>query len=153
MPHVSSVHVSSALSRIPAGHFRFRAVVDCRRLAGSFTLGDSLSYSGRNFLLYPPVLSQSTIGTTLPDGEIWNGARWSLPWEAGCYLGVGVLGLAVLRTRGTPSELTLAPSPYRRVQRRGPAIRAGVKDPGHTRLRCCHCCGGGAAVAADRCQA
>lgn len=44
-----------------------------RRLEGT-TLGDSLSYVVRNLLLYPPVVSQTTIGTTLPEDEIWNGA-------------------------------------------------------------------------------
>lgn len=68
---------------------------------GAFTLGDSLSYVVRNLFLYPPVLSQTTIGTTLPEGEIWNGALWSLFWEAGCYIGVGLLGFAALRSRST----------------------------------------------------
>lgn len=99
---------------------------------GSLTLVDSLSYVVRNLFLYPPVFSQTTIGTTLAEGEIWNGALWSLFWEACCYAGVGLLGLSTLRTRSTvllvlvffgttgaalaaqigwlpPSELTLAP--------------------------------------------
>ena len=100
--------------------------------AGSFGFSDSLMYVARNLFLYPPLVSQATIGTTLPEGEIWNGALWSLFWEACCYLGVGVLGIAALRARSSallivvflgstaaafaahmgvvpPSELTLAP--------------------------------------------
>lgn len=99
---------------------------------GTFTLGDSLGYVVRNVLLYPPLVSQTTIGTTLADGGIWNGALWSLFWEAGCYLGVGVVGFITLRTNRaalisavfvvstaasavahaglvSPSELTMAP--------------------------------------------
>lgn len=99
---------------------------------GSSTFADSLTYVLRNLLLYPPFVSQTTIGTTLAEGGIWNGALWSLFWEACCYLGVGVLGLAALKSRRTgllaiafifatgaslaahtglvpPSELTLAP--------------------------------------------
>lgn len=99
---------------------------------GTFTLGDSLSYVARNLFLYPPFVSQTTIGTTLAEGGIWNGALWSLFWEACCYVGVGILGLAALRPRSSalllavfavstaaavaahlglvpPSELTLAP--------------------------------------------
>ncbi|MDN3904004.1 acyltransferase [Arthrobacter sp. YD2] len=99
---------------------------------GSFTLTDSLSYVARNLFLYPPIVSQTTIGTTLAEGEIWNGALWSLFWEACCYVGVGIIGMAALRPRSNalllavfagstaaalashlgvipPSELTLAP--------------------------------------------
>lgn len=63
--------------------------------AGSYTLSDSLSYIARNLLLYPPFVSQLNIGTTIPDVPvpgIWNGALWTLFWEAACYVGVGVLG-------------------------------------------------------------
>ncbi|MBD7995407.1 acyltransferase [Arthrobacter sp. Sa2CUA1] len=100
---------------------------------GSLEFSDSLMYVVRNLLLYPPFLSQTSIGTTLAEGEIWNGALWSLFWEACCYLGVGVLGTAALRARSSalllliflgstaaalaahmglvpPSELTLAPA-------------------------------------------
>lgn len=100
---------------------------------GSFNLTDSLTYIGRNLLLYPPFISQASIGTTLAPGEIWNGALWSLFWEACCYAGAAILGIAVLRARSTllltitflgataaalvahlglvpPSELTLAPA-------------------------------------------
>ncbi|MCQ1999242.1 acyltransferase family protein [Arthrobacter zhaoxinii] len=100
--------------------------------SGSFTFGESLSYVARNLLLYPPIVSQPTIGTTLAEGEIWNGALWSLFWEACCYLGIGILGIAAIRARRKillviaflgatgaslaahiglvpPSELTLAP--------------------------------------------
>ena len=63
---------------------------------GSFTFADSLMYVARNLFLYPPVISQHTIGTTLAEGEIWNGALWSLFWEACCYVGVGILGIAAL---------------------------------------------------------
>lgn len=62
---------------------------------GSFTLWDSLSYVGRNFLLYPPLLNQLNIGTTVPNTPlpgIWNGSLWTLFWEAACYVGVGILG-------------------------------------------------------------
>lgn len=64
---------------------------------GSFALEQSLTYVARNLFLYPPVISQSSIGTTLADGEIWNGALWSLFWEACCYVGIGVLGITALR--------------------------------------------------------
>ncbi|UPO75580.1 acyltransferase [Arthrobacter sp. Helios] len=100
---------------------------------GSFELTDSLMYVARNIFLYPPFISQASIGTTLAEGEIWNGALWSLFWEACCYVGVGILGIAALRARSTalllvvflgataaaftahlglvpPSELTLAPA-------------------------------------------
>ncbi|WP_171027446.1 acyltransferase [Pseudarthrobacter sp. NamE2] len=62
---------------------------------GSFTLVDSLTYVARNFLLYPPVVNQLNIGTTVPNTPvpgIWNGALWTLFWEAACYVGVGILG-------------------------------------------------------------
>lgn len=64
---------------------------------GSFALEQSLTYVARNLFFYPPVISQSTIGTTLAAGDIWNGALWSLFWEACCYLGFGVLGITALR--------------------------------------------------------
>jgi len=61
---------------------------------GTFTLLDSLSYIARNFLLYPPFISQINIGSTIPDVPvpgIWNGSLWTLFWEASCYVAVGTV--------------------------------------------------------------
>lgn len=61
---------------------------------GTFTLLDSLSYLARNFLLYPPFISQTNIGTTVPNVPvpgIWNGSLWTLFWEACCYVAVGTV--------------------------------------------------------------
>lgn len=61
---------------------------------GKFTLLDSLSYVVRNFLLYPPFVSQMNIGTTVPNVPvpgIWNGSLWTLFWEASCYVAVGTV--------------------------------------------------------------
>ena len=62
--------------------------------SGTFTLFDSLSYLVRNFLLYPPFISQTNIGTTVPNVPvpgIWNGSLWTLFWEASCYVAVGTV--------------------------------------------------------------
>ncbi|MCC9196013.1 acyltransferase [Arthrobacter sp. zg-Y820] len=100
--------------------------------AGSFVPAEALTYILRNFLLYPPFISQAGIGSTLAEGEIWNGALWSLFWEGCCYLGIGIVGIAATRARRNvltaavflaatgaslaahaglvpPSELTMAP--------------------------------------------
>lgn len=61
--------------------------------AGRFSVLDQLGYILRNLLLYPPLLGQYDIGSTLsavPFTDVWNGPLWTLFWEAGCYVLVGV---------------------------------------------------------------
>lgn len=61
--------------------------------AASFSILDQIGYVLRNLLLYPPVLGQYDIGSTLsavPFVDVWNGPLWTLFWEASCYALVGV---------------------------------------------------------------
>jgi peptidoglycan/LPS O-acetylase OafA/YrhL len=61
--------------------------------SGSFSIADQFGYVLRNLLLYPPILGQYDIGSTLssvPFMDVWNGPLWTLFWEAGCYVLVGV---------------------------------------------------------------
>lgn len=61
---------------------------------GTYTFLDSVGYVLRNAVLYPPLVNQTNIGTSVPDVQgpgIWNGSLWTLFWEASCYVGVGTL--------------------------------------------------------------
>jgi peptidoglycan/LPS O-acetylase OafA/YrhL len=61
----------------------------------SWSIVDSITYILRNFFLYPPELAQPAIGGTLqhvPYQGYWNGSMWTLFWEFGCYVLIGVAG-------------------------------------------------------------
>ena len=61
---------------------------------GSFEFSDTFGYVARNLFLYPPVLGQTGVGSTLSNiqySDVWNGPLWTLFWEAGCYVLIGVL--------------------------------------------------------------
>jgi len=65
-------------------------------------LADSVSYVVRNAGLY--VLQYDIAGTPagVPYPDAWNGALWTLFWEASCYVGVLVVGvLGLMRHRAT----------------------------------------------------
>lgn len=69
---------------------------------GSFSVVDQAGYVLRNLLLYPPVLGQYDVGSTLgsvPFPAVWNGPLWTLFWEAACYLLVGVAASLFSRRR------------------------------------------------------
>ena len=75
---------------------------------GSFSILDQLGYILRNVLLYPPVLGQYDIGSTLsavPFPDVWNGPLWTLFWEASCYVLIGVAASLLPRRILGPSMI------------------------------------------------
>jgi peptidoglycan/LPS O-acetylase OafA/YrhL len=73
----------------------------------SWSIVNSVTYVLRNFFLYPPQLSQPAIGGTLqhvPYQGYWNGSMWTLFWEFGCYLFIG-LAVSLIRRRLLPAIL------------------------------------------------
>lgn len=66
----------------------------------SWSPESSISYATHGFLFHS---SDTGIDGTLQDvpvRENWNVSLWTLPWELGCYVVIGILlGVAVLRRR------------------------------------------------------
>jgi peptidoglycan/LPS O-acetylase OafA/YrhL len=60
---------------------------------GTWSVGEALTYVARNIALYPPHLAQDGIAGTLmsvPYQSVWDGSLWTLFWEAGCYVLIGL---------------------------------------------------------------
>jgi len=84
--------------------FVFAPITVWRGTTGTFELADQWGFVVNNLLLYPPEMWQLGIGTTLsetPFPTMWNGALWTLFWEASCYVGIGLLA-TIVRRRGMP---------------------------------------------------
>lgn len=79
-------------------------------LQGGWEFSDAISYLTHNFALYTPSIYQEGIGNTLstvPYPRNWNGALWTLFWEATCYVLIGVL-VSIVPKRFLPGLLIAA---------------------------------------------
>jgi len=68
---------------------------------GEYTINEGFKYLWGSVLLHPPVIGHPWVGTTLSGAvfpDVWNGSLWTLIWEAGCYVAIGV-AVSIFRRR------------------------------------------------------
>lgn len=78
--------------------------------SGAWDVSDAISYLAHNLALYPPSIYQEGISSTLstvPYPGNWDGALWTLFWEATCYVLIGVL-VSISPKRALPGLLISA---------------------------------------------